>query len=318
MRLSVRAIEETPCLLSAGDLNGDGLIDSADAALVLRMGQGLPLNPSVVEETLGVLYGSQGVIHVSIPETITASPGDTVSVPVQISDAEGLSGCTLVTSFPSSAEGLQFGGIDTGTLTSDFLRKVNSGDRYARVAMASALPLASPNEKQALNGDIASLTFTLDAQVSVGTEFEIRLNAAQFSGAFGEQLDWYTDVVLLDGLLKVVDKTEGEGEGELTPEAIRQALADGLATADTNQDGALSLEEARSILPSLTQEQFDALDTDSNGTLSSEELSGESPTGCFGKSGLSSFDVKGLFGDLLLLGLSLVVLLRTKQAQCAK
>jgi hypothetical protein len=44
------------------------------------------------------------------------------------------------------------------------------------------------------------------------------------------------------------------------------------AAADTDKSGGISFKEATAIHPSLTQEQFDAVDKDKNGSLSEEEF----------------------------------------------
>lgn len=43
-------------------------------------------------------------------------------------------------------------------------------------------------------------------------------------------------------------------------------------SADTNTDGTLSLEEISAVLPSVTGEAFNTADTDGSGSLSAEEL----------------------------------------------
>lgn len=49
------------------------------------------------------------------------------------------------------------------------------------------------------------------------------------------------------------------------------AQAADFSTADANGDGQVTYEEAVAVLPDLTEDQFKAADTDSNGTLSEAE-----------------------------------------------
>ncbi|MBI1318347.1 MAG: hypothetical protein GC168_05265 [Candidatus Hydrogenedens sp.] len=53
---------------------------------------------------------------------------------------------------------------------------------------------------------------------------------------------------------------DGEGEGGDDLRILAQTLLAGFQTADTNNDERLSFEEAQTLIPGLTQEQFDALD----------------------------------------------------------
>ncbi|MBI3117455.1 MAG: hypothetical protein HYZ00_02135, partial [Candidatus Hydrogenedentes bacterium] len=66
---------------------------------------------------------------------------------------------------------------------------------------------------------------------------------------------------------------EGEGEGEVPnlQGAAEDLLAD-FSTLDGNADGKLSLLEARSAVPGLTDAQFAALDANDDDGISSSEL----------------------------------------------
>ena len=114
---------------------------------------------------------------------------------------------------------------------------------------------------------------------------------------------------------------EGESEGELP--GIAQDLIDAFDSTDTDQDGQLSFAEASSLVGALTQVQFDEIDIDNDGFLIQSELAaqvvagegegegeGEDPTGpnC-NASKILKENADRFFGDLFLLGLSLVVLL---------
>ncbi len=88
-------------------------------------------------------------------------------------------------------------------------------------------------------------------------------------------------------------------------------MLDEFDNADTDNDGALTLDEVRSVMPGLTEEQFTALDTDGDGFLTQAELNAILDEGC-GCKGCNKGDAKSLgdlLGDWLLIGLSLIVLL---------
>ena len=67
-------------------------------------------------------------------------------------------------------------------------------------------------------------------------------------------------------------------------ESIALGLLERFDEADTNMDGLLSLNEAQGVKPNLTAEQFNTLDNDRDGFLSTAELDQfvNSMTGCFG------------------------------------
>jgi Ca2+-binding EF-hand superfamily protein len=75
-----------------------------------------------------------------------------------------------------------------------------------------------------------------------------------------------------DGLLSEseVDAAAIVGDAEL--ETAAEALSDGFAGADSDDDGTLSRTEAETILPELTLEQFQSLDTDGDESLSEAEV----------------------------------------------
>lgn len=50
------------------------------------------------------------------------------------------------------------------------------------------------------------------------------------------------------------------------------AAEGGFAAADANSDGALTMEEMLTVMPSITAEQFQAADADGNGSLSEAEF----------------------------------------------
>ncbi|MCF6285037.1 MAG: hypothetical protein L3K26_07595 [Candidatus Hydrogenedentes bacterium] len=93
-------------------------------------------------------------------------------------------------------------------------------------------------------------------------------------------LDSNTDGVLTATELEGAgSEGEGEGEGEdESLETIAEDLLDGLDGADVNDDGTLSFAEAQALVAALTQTQFDALDTDSDGQLNRSELEAQAPT----------------------------------------
>jgi hypothetical protein len=107
---------------------------------------------------------------------------------------------------------------------------------------------------------------------------------------------------------------EGEGEGEIEgeqPSHVAQTLNDNFSAADTDQSGGLSLAEAQSQIPGLDAGTFNTLDANHDSQLTLAELEqylGASPSGCNCSSTKGAFDLKRRLGDLLLAGVSLMVI----------
>ena len=115
---------------------------------------------------------------------------------------------------------------------------------------------------------------------------------------------------------------EGEGEtpvegeiqteGETPTEEIAEDLLDMFDTTDTNEDGSLSFEEARRVMAGLTQDHFEAMDANGDTYLSRDELLDsagmDEGCGCCKTNSATKENVKRYIGDLLLVGLSLLVL----------
>ncbi|MCK5863199.1 MAG: hypothetical protein KAH38_11990, partial [Candidatus Hydrogenedentes bacterium] len=104
-------------------------------------------------------------------------------------------------------------------------------------------------------------------------------------------------------------------EGEVPLTQVAQAILDQFTAADTNEDGKLDLVEAQVTDATLTQAQFEALDLDSDGFLTEDELNttlgNEIDAGgcCRKNKNDPAGTVKKLLGDWLLIGLSMFVLL---------
>lgn len=108
----------------------------------------------------------------------------------------------------------------------------------------------------------------------------------------------------------VVTLLISRGEKPPAPDnaTIKEVLYNGFVLADRNNDGKLTFEEVLDVLPGLTQDVFNTIDTNGDGAITREELARFLRIGgCFGcLRGLWPFKMIG--GDLLLLGVSLMTL----------
>lgn len=89
-------------------------------------------------------------------------------------------------------------------------------------------------------------------------------------------------------------------------------LADGFNDADADDSDTLTLAEAQTVIPTLTQLTFNALDTNADGVLGREELGADNGCGCGGcsceRSAMTFGGLKRRLGDLFLGGLALALL----------
>ncbi|MDQ1256900.1 MAG: hypothetical protein QG656_1500, partial [Candidatus Hydrogenedentes bacterium] len=178
----------------------------------------LATNPGSGDTTLSGIPSRLQPIQVGVQYEIEAMPGETIHVPVTISNPAGMSGFTVVTTFPPSSAGLTFKSVNGGGLTSGFLERFNTGDRYVRASMASAQAVDSAKAA----GELLVLDFDVAASAVPGTTYPITVNAVRLAGEFADNFDWYTDVIALSGNILVKEKvTTGALTVSIEPEEAR-------------------------------------------------------------------------------------------------
>jgi hypothetical protein len=183
----------------------------------MRMVRDRNTQPEVGDVTLADLWASGSpVVELAVPYEITALPGETIDVPVSLKNGAGLAGLDMSLTFPPTSAGLTLETFDVGAAVGDFAQRDYQGERFLRAGFASDRPITAAKAE----GDtLLTLRFRVAGNAAAGTSFPINLQGAKLSGAFGENFDWYTDVVLLGGAITVTaPDAEGEGEGETPPE----------------------------------------------------------------------------------------------------
>lgn len=119
---------------SAGDVNGDGMINAADATMMLFYGMQQEW-PTV--KFFAFLSANTVDVY---PEVVTSTVGVDVSVPIVVSDGESVAGSTMVVYY---GDGLTYQGVALGAeLATDYIVQDNAtddGEVWISLAGSSAL-----------------------------------------------------------------------------------------------------------------------------------------------------------------------------------
>ena len=204
--IAVGLIDATDHHYKAGDLNGDGRLDSADAVLIQRTIENLALNP----DTAGWLGFNPGGRAFSMASRTTAQ-GGRVWIPVTLSEVEGLAGGDLIFAWPSGE--LEFHAIELAPLLEGLDIAVDDGPGYASVSGGSTQGIGA-------QADAKLFDIVFDATGNVTDTHNpapvVRLNYAELKGAYGESYRWYGALTRTRATVTITESgmpCEGEGEG---------------------------------------------------------------------------------------------------------
>ncbi|MCX7001600.1 MAG: cohesin domain-containing protein, partial [Candidatus Sumerlaeota bacterium] len=207
LKMAVGLIIPIDCQMQSGDINGDGVIDSADALMIQRLSVGLPINPpqqgqgseksSIKDMTLRSLLGRKQAISIQVGQGQT-SPGGYVFIPVEISDATGLSGLDMTIGYPSDRSTIILDSINSGSLTGNFQKTFYYGSGYAKVSMSSQSALTSGS------GSLVVLKFRVSYTAPAPSAISITLNDIKLKGQYGDSFDWYSTIQKSDGEIQVL------------------------------------------------------------------------------------------------------------------
>jgi formylglycine-generating enzyme required for sulfatase activity len=223
LRVAVKldSLEADSCKQLSCDLNGDGRIDAADTVLILRTTLGMPLNPPQDNEKALEVQNwpleyfsaekATGEVYVELPR-LEAAAGAIIEVPLTVSDASGLGGLDVTVSWPTQLASLIENGVVRGDLTEQFRLETSIGEGFVRFSMGNDTALDGGG--QPIEGSVAILKLRIANDAPVNTRIPLRLSAARLRGQFGESFDWYDDIYLADGQIRILEATEGEGEFE--------------------------------------------------------------------------------------------------------
>jgi parallel beta-helix repeat protein len=189
---------------NAADLNGDGVIDSADVTLILRLAVGLPLNPTAVH----AVYASGSHDKAMILESYASE------YLMSIADYMGATGCTIDIPIQlNEVNGIaaleayvnydwriaHLQDVTKTTLTSGFTLNYDNSPGIAKIALSSAQALSSGS------GPVAVMKFKV-----VGLPEEVTslcISKQKLSGQYGDDLSWSASVATSNGSLRVASTT---------------------------------------------------------------------------------------------------------------
>jgi len=200
LQVSAQLLEADSCAFEAGEMDGDGGVNSGDAILIWRSSIGAAVNPpqntKSGEATVAQYWRNKGgTLEAAIGTA--ARNGATAILPVALSNAAGISGLDLAITYPE-AEGLvSLESVTQTGIASDFDLEVNEATGQVLISMSRAEAL----EEDA--GDILLLEFSVSEAAPAGAQLPIVLSAADLRGEYGENLKWFGDVGRADGAILV-------------------------------------------------------------------------------------------------------------------
>jgi hypothetical protein len=193
-RIAVGLVVATALQQAAGDLNGDGQIDSADVILILRRAVGLPISgtsamlPPSPDKTPTPLAGTTYQITVG---KVQGAPGQTVALPIVIANAGNIAGCDLYINYDPAK--LTLVSAAMGALIQ------NKFTLQAR-NMTGQLRLTASASTKLPNG--GGQLFTVNFRIPPGSQWvetPLTVTNIKLSGEKGENLAWRNTVNVVNG-----------------------------------------------------------------------------------------------------------------------
>jgi hypothetical protein len=184
--------EPNACQRRALDLNGDARLDASDVVMLRRLVEGQPINPDFKQLAKGL---DPVDVVIQVGSVAAVEPGDEVTVPITVSEADGITGFDIALAYIEQRSNLIFKRVEPGALTAAFQLDALVEEGIVRLTGAGFDPLA-PGA-----GDIANLVFEV-AEAAPGLEsFPLTLSSFELKGAFGDSFQWTRDTTAVDGTL---------------------------------------------------------------------------------------------------------------------
>ena len=196
MQISLGDMQPEGPHMDAGDINGDGEIDSADVVSIMRLAVGLPINPlenNLMPGTRGMSTGGQHTI--ALPE-ITASPGESVTLPLEAINADGFYGADIYVNYdPAVLTPLDV--VSTAFTQSCGMRFIIMREGVLKITLGQDKELLGASEK------LLEMKAEIRADIEEGAQTRLKLAYVKLCGQYGEDISWWENVSTVDGIVKI-------------------------------------------------------------------------------------------------------------------
>lgn len=185
-----------------GDVTGDGRLSGLDAAYFARKAVGLEV-PQIPDlpGILPALIADGPDPLLSIPDDLTAEPGDALTVPIQLDDATGLEGADVVLQYDTNVFDLTAQNIKTGDLLDGWslVANVNEPSGTVKIIMYNTTPHTGGG------GTIVSMNVDVSTDAYSGPSvIDLQESSELNEGALVLTLD--------DGTVTIINGKEPPGE----------------------------------------------------------------------------------------------------------
>jgi len=241
MRVAVGNVELTQLLLDTGDASGDGRIRSNDAAMCMRIAAGDDLAPPLSEGKRGVARSSSvsvGIGNASVPA------GESIWVPISISDTADVAGGDIVLNYESNL--VTATDVRTTSLTENVVLDFSKDDPgQIRISFStddvSALPQGS--------GTLIEVEFTAKSDVAENSVSPLRLTSVRLNDTYSRDFassSLQTEIRAVSGTLRIGDdNTSDLGNTILTLKILTGMDTGGISLAlDADNNGKVEMKDA--------------------------------------------------------------------------
>ncbi len=235
LRIAVGNIIPTEEQMNAGDASGDTHIRSNDAAICLRIAAELPLAPESSDAE------PETVRYVSVPENTTILAGNSIWVPVEIDNAASVMGADIIMNYDPSL--ITASGVRQSSLTSDFDVEFNT-DHAGQVRVS--LSAGEGNGLPEGSGRLVEVRFTAYLGVPEDSISPLTLAGVRLNDTYSRDFDTsvlQAEVKTDNGTLTV--KQDHLRDIILALKVVAGFNPSGISPdTDVNGDGKTGLEEA--------------------------------------------------------------------------
>ncbi len=187
LNIAVGNIEPSEEQRIAGDVSGDGTILTNDATLITQLAAGLPLTPPVARKSS---FRSHSV-KVSVPENAVMPVGGTAWIPVEISSAANVSGAFIILNYDPSV--ISATDIRSTSLSDNCDVHMNTAQAgQVRISLSQRKGNSLPD----MSGALVELQFTAHPDAPENSTSPLTLASVHLNDVYGR--DFATSVLQTD------------------------------------------------------------------------------------------------------------------------